>query len=528
MQLGFSYIGLIWLLMLLIPNFIFIKNKPKDYENISVGENKFLLALERAGEFIVTPTALIFSDFNFKGWNFWCAVLIVSFICMLLYELFWIRYFKSEKTMSDFYRGIFGIPVSGAALPVAAFFLLGIYGGNGLMLLGTIIFGVGHIGIHLAHRKQVLGARKKKHNVCRILSVIPQTIVSALLILVFGFLTVAIVGRNINQLSRAAAYKDGINASEYVMLNGQEQYILTIGHDISNPVIISLHGGPGAPTTAIDYSWIDFLADDYTIISWDQRGCGRTYYHNEESDPDNSTLSFAHAEEDLDALVDYACERYGHNKVIIMGHSYGSLLGSQYALDHPEKVSHYIGIGQEVLEENWYSYTYVYEDALAKAKAAGDDTAEMEAVYEDFLNDPSLINMNLLSSVTAKYHTVKATEDVSTSAMIFSPYFGVDDARWYLVILKALMGDGTYESLIAPLKDQLLGFNAYKRSTEFAVPVLFVSGSEDWACPVGLIKEYFDVINSPRKEMYLLDGCGHSPQSQLPEEFAQAVKSFLC
>lgn len=59
----------------------------------------------------------------------------------------------------------------------------------------------------------------------------------------------AIFGRNINQVTRAISYKDGINNSEYVMLNGQEQYILTIGHDISNPVIISLHGGPGGPTS---------------------------------------------------------------------------------------------------------------------------------------------------------------------------------------------------------------------------------------------------------------------------------------
>ena len=122
MTFGFSYIGLIWLLMLLIPNFIWTKNQPKDYEKYAAKENKVLLALERSGEFIVTPVALIFSDFNFKGWNFWLTVLVISFLCMVLYEIYWIRYFKSEKTMKDFYRGILGIPVAGATLPVIAFF----------------------------------------------------------------------------------------------------------------------------------------------------------------------------------------------------------------------------------------------------------------------------------------------------------------------------------------------------------------------------------------------------------------------
>ena len=135
--------------------------------------------------------------------------------------------------------------------------------------------------------------------------------------------------------------------------------------------------------------------------------------------------------------------------------------------------------------------------------------------------------MNALSNATYQYHPVKVTEDVSTSAMIFSPYMGVDDVRWYLLLIKAVAGDDTYERLIDPLIQYLLDFNAYKRNTDYQVPVLFISGSEDWSCPVGLIEDYFEVITAPGKEMYLLDGCGHSPQGQLPEEFGQAVKDFL-
>ena len=157
MRFGFSYIGLIWLVMLFVPNLIWTKHKPKDYDKYVDNENRVLLALERAGEVVVTAAALMFSDFNFKGWNFWCAVLIASFLCMALYEVFWVRYFKSGKTMADFYGSLLGVPVAGATLPVAAFFLLGLYGGNLLMLLGSVILGIGHIGIHLAHRKEAGG-----------------------------------------------------------------------------------------------------------------------------------------------------------------------------------------------------------------------------------------------------------------------------------------------------------------------------------------------------------------------------------
>ena len=106
MQFGFSYIGLIMLLMLFIPNFIWTRNQPKDYDKYAKNENKFLLALERIGQFIVTPAALIFSNFNFHGFNFWTSVLILALLNLVVYDIAWIRYFKSEKTMKDFYRGM--------------------------------------------------------------------------------------------------------------------------------------------------------------------------------------------------------------------------------------------------------------------------------------------------------------------------------------------------------------------------------------------------------------------------------------
>ena len=106
MQFGFSYVGLIMLLMLFIPNFIWTKNQPKDYDKYAKNENKVLLALERIGQFIVTPAALIFSNFNFHGLNFWTSVLILALLNLVVYDIAWIRYFKSEKNMEDFYKSI--------------------------------------------------------------------------------------------------------------------------------------------------------------------------------------------------------------------------------------------------------------------------------------------------------------------------------------------------------------------------------------------------------------------------------------
>ena len=160
MQFGFSYVGLGFLLMLFIPNIIWTKHKPRDYEKYVRNENRILLSLERAGEMLVCCVSLIFSDFNLRKPDLWSIWLALAVLAMLLYECYWIRYFRSRQEMTDFYSSFLGVPVAGASLPVAAFFFLGIYGRNPLMLIATTVLGIGHIGIHLAHRREVSGGKR--------------------------------------------------------------------------------------------------------------------------------------------------------------------------------------------------------------------------------------------------------------------------------------------------------------------------------------------------------------------------------
>jgi hypothetical protein len=115
MHFGFSYVGLIFLMLLLTPNLMWTQNKPKDYEKFVVKENKVLLTMERVGEVMVSALCLIFSDLN----------------------------------------SLLGIPVAGATLPVLAFGLLGVYGRNPILLVAVMILGIGHIGIHWNHRREI-------------------------------------------------------------------------------------------------------------------------------------------------------------------------------------------------------------------------------------------------------------------------------------------------------------------------------------------------------------------------------------
>ena len=154
MEFGFSYVGLIYLLMLFVPNIIWSRARPVDYDELAEEENPILLMMERIGEIAVSCLVLIFSDFNPRVWTDWSWWLVASFSAMIMYEIYWIRYFRSERRMRDQYSSILGIPVAGATLPIIAFLLLSIYGRNPLLGIATIVLGIGHIGIHLNHARE--------------------------------------------------------------------------------------------------------------------------------------------------------------------------------------------------------------------------------------------------------------------------------------------------------------------------------------------------------------------------------------
>ena len=151
---GFSYVGLIFLLMLFIPNLIWTRRQPKGYDELAKHENKILAWFERIGQVAVVVTAVCFSDFNVSELSAWTAWFIASCVLMLLYELAWIRYFL-KPTLGSFYGSFLFIPIPLASLPILAFLMLGIYGKVIWLLIAALILGIGHLGIHIQHSRAI-------------------------------------------------------------------------------------------------------------------------------------------------------------------------------------------------------------------------------------------------------------------------------------------------------------------------------------------------------------------------------------
>lgn len=338
--------------------------------------------------------------------------------------------------------------------------------------------------------------------------------------IIFGLVTAVIGVRNYNGIKGCVHSSNGIEEEGYVDLCGQKQYCLIRGENVDNPVIIWVHGGPASPDTMVTYTFSNYLKDDYTVVAWNQRGCGRTYYKNKSIDPYNETAVFEQAQADLDALVDYVCERFHQKNIILVGHSYGTMVGSKYAVDHPDKVAAYIGVGQMGAVG---SDIYAYEDALAIAKENGDDTEAMIEAFEKYQADSSLENMLALRSYVSPYHKPEKESNYMLSALT-SPYLGVNDVLWFGKQLGSL---SDFLDLNGQLFSYISSEDVYAYGTEFKIPVGFISGSCDWITPVKYTEDYFNTVTAPKKEMQLIDGWGHTVPLEAPKEFADTLVQVI-
>lgn len=155
--LGFSVVGCVFLVGLFVPNLIWASRaKPVGYD--PSGEDSVLRGLERVGQVITTVAALVFADTNVRNWSGWSWWLVAAVALMALDEAYWVRYFRSRRAVADFYRSAAGVPVPLASLPVTAFALLGIYGRAWPLTAAAVVLGIGHVGIHLKHRRALAAA----------------------------------------------------------------------------------------------------------------------------------------------------------------------------------------------------------------------------------------------------------------------------------------------------------------------------------------------------------------------------------
>ncbi len=317
---------------------------------------------------------------------------------------------------------------------------------------------------------------------------------------------------------------NGIDEKIYVNINGHNQYVFIRGKDVNNPIILNLHGGPANPDAFFTYEFAKEIIEEFTYVSWDQRGCGRTYYKNKYIDPKNESADFGQAIKDVDELVNYLCKRFKKKKVVIMGHSYGSLLGASYVAKYPERVEAYIGIGQSISIKDTQKMNY--NEAVNLLIADKKKSDELEMAYQRLKNSFNLENLMKFQRLTvpcfiANMPELKQTNQIKL--LLSSPDLAFNDIRWLVGMLN-LKGHYIRNK---KLLEYTLSANIYDIGNEYSVPMYFVSGEYDKKCRVDLLKKYYDEIVAPNKKLVIMKECGHSPQIDTPVLFAKEVKKLL-
>ncbi|KQO10693.1 alpha/beta fold hydrolase [Paenibacillus sp. Leaf72] len=218
--------------------------------------------------------------------------------------------------------------------------------------------------------------------------------------------------------------ENSISVLEHVDLNGTKQEIMIRGNDRNNPVILNVHGGPGASEIPFAKKMQDLLETKFTIVNYDQRASGKSYHFSE----DYSNLSSDLLVKDLLAVTDYIAKRLGKEKIILIGHSYGTYLATQAASRAPEKYEAYIGIGQmgDTVESEIDALHYVLEQAGQEGNA--EDAAQLQQLQEAIENGDALTPRDYVNKYGGASRLTKIP-DAMTSSQAARHYFDSIEAE---------------------------------------------------------------------------------------------------
>lgn len=305
----------------------------------------------------------------------------------------------------------------------------------------------------------------------------------------------------------------GISSLEKVSLGGTDQWILIRGHDPDAELLLFLHGGPGVanmPLCHLDAA----LEKHFIVVQWDQRGAGKSFA----GEIADETLTIDQFVDDTVKLTELLRKRFDRDKVYLLGHSWGSVIGAKTAARHPQLFHAYIGVSQ--VTDVMAAQQLVYQRTLQKAKSRG----ESEAIAElKLIGAPPFARQKdhitacrWLAHFDERPRLLKAGLAIEA---LSSPYYSLSD---YLRLWRG--AKYSIDQLWGPLS----GVNLMTEIPSFDIPVVFIQGRDDGLIPGELIELYFDELVAPAgKQLIWIDEAGHLPHLEQPAAFTDAVIEAL-
>jgi pimeloyl-ACP methyl ester carboxylesterase len=306
-----------------------------------------------------------------------------------------------------------------------------------------------------------------------------------------------------------------ISEKIHININGVEQGMFIKGKNVSNPVLLYLHGG--MPDYFLTEKYPTTLEDDFTVVWWEQRGSGISY----SPDIPKETFTLEQMISDTLEVTNYLRHRFGKEKIYLMGHSGGTFIGIQAAARAPELYYAYIGVAQ--MSYQLASERLAYEYMLQQFKANGNTkmVQKLEAAPVTMtggtpdayraLRDPAMHSLGI-----GTMHTMN-----SVVTGIFLPSWQSPD---YTFMEKVHTWTAKAKSGVALLWDDMLATDLSKELTELDLPIYFFSGIYDYTVNYTLAKDYFEKIQAPVKGFYTFEQSAHSPMFEEPDRTLKILR----
>ena len=307
-----------------------------------------------------------------------------------------------------------------------------------------------------------------------------------------------------------------IDRKERIIINGLKQTIHIWGTKPDNPVVLFLHGGPGVPNRhGMAVAHMD-LIDDFTIVAWDQRGTGGSYFG---CDP--ATLTQEQLISDCGKIIDYLCLQLKKKKIFLLGASWGTELGTFVCQKYPDKIAGYIGYGQVVngIENENVSYAF----ALEKAREANcaEDIAALERIGPpvDGQYKPVFEGLMTQRRIMKKYggHSTKGGSYFTGTVLpiLKSPELSIGD--------KIGTAKG-YKLCLSHMWPTIVHYDFLRDCGPFRMPYYIFQGRLDRNTPASLIQDYYDSIVAPDKDLIWFEHSAHGPMGEEPEKFKRLMR----
>jgi pimeloyl-ACP methyl ester carboxylesterase len=302
----------------------------------------------------------------------------------------------------------------------------------------------------------------------------------------------------------------GIDELVAVEIGGIKQWISVRGNDPKNPILLFLHGGPGSPMMAESWTFQRPWEDFFTVVQWDQRGSGKTFSAAKRKV--DRSMSIDRMQADAEQLIQLLRQKYSKNKIFLLGHSWGSILGVRVAQHRPEWLYAYIAVGQVVNMRR--NEAVGYELTLAQATALNNQSAVKE--LKSIAPYPEAD-----SSIPQSKTRVERKWDVAFGGMLYGLKDDNEWQRWNMSpdysdydVRSAQLGEASSVEVLWPQ----LAAVSFDGVSRFECPVFVFAGAHDRTTPTSLAEEFYNRIQAPEKKFFKIERASHYVFNESPGE----------